>query len=334
MGQASKESIIRRLIILKQVYFHACQYALDRTEIGRAFAIQVLDYCIETLLKTTVSKYGPPSDYRGLQSGYYYKTEALRNQKYSPKMDFYRLWDEVVGIFRDPNKGIGIDELPLRREIGLLHKLRNGVQHDGVIPSGDEVQKRVAYVESFIRDVFQTAFGKKFDEIVLANLIENDEIRNFVGEAEKALEEERFKDSIIASAKAFRTASLMEKRRAPYRRWLSGPFILFDIERMGERIPGGREAFRDLGGVLEEIREGLEYLEEQLEVISLTGDLRRYLRFKQKSPHLRLTMSGDFDVQTTQKWEPTKDDAIEVLDFVFGTILGWQSIPFEEEDAA
>jgi len=328
VAQTPQESIIRRLVLVKQMYFHAYSHSLDRTEPGRMFAIQAMDYCIETLLKTVVSKYGSPSDYHGAESAYYYPIASLRSQRYTPKMDFYRLWDEVVGIYRDPKNKIAEDAPPLHREIDIIHSLRNDVQHNGVIPSYEEAQKSINYTESFVRSVVKSAFGKEFDELMLADLIENTEIRDLMKEAEKALEENRFKDSVIASAKAFTKASMAEIRRRPYRSRLS-PFIRSKVEDIGRRLEL-RDAFRELGSAFDDIREQIEYIEDQLEVISLGGDLRRYLRFKQKSPHVTPLGIGELDIYAPPDWEPTKEDCVEVLDFVFSTLLRWQSAPLEE----
>lgn len=329
MSQALEESIIRRLVLVKQMYFHAYLHSLDRTELGRMFAIQAMDYCIETLLKTILSKYGSPSDYAGSPSAYYNLIDSLRGQRYTPKMDFYRLWDEVVGIFRESKNAISEDSPPLRREISLIHELRNDAQHQGVIPSADEVQKSMNYTESFVRLVFKSVFKKEFDELTLADLIENAEIKDLLKEAEKAFTENRFPDSITASAKAFRKALLSEIRRRPY---IHRPsyFISWDVEDIGRRL-GIPDAFRDLGRHLRDFREWIEYLEEQLEVIALGCDLRQYLRFRQKSPHIEVAIGGEMHVLARQNWQPTKDDCIEVLDFVFSTILRWQSTPLEEE---
>lgn len=327
MAQRLEESIMRRLVLVKQMHFHAHSHSLDRTEAGRMFAIQATDYCIETLLKTVVSKYGPPSDYHEPQSDYYNNVNSLRSQRYTPKMDFYRLWDEVVGIYKDPRNKIAETVPPLRREIGTIHQLRNDVQHNGVIPSVEEVQKAINYAESFVRSVIKSAFDKEFDELMLADLIEDAEIRNLIKEAENALTENRFKDSITASAKAFKKASLAEKRKRPYRRRLS-PFVGFDVERAGEKI-GLKDAFRELARFFENVKEQIEYLEEQMDVISLGGDLRRYLRFKQKSPIVTAVVSGELVVHAPPNWEPIKEDCVEVLDFVFNTLLRWQSAPLE-----
>lgn len=244
-------------------------------------------------------------------------------------MDFYRLWDEVVGIYRDPKNTIAEDSPPLRREISLVHELRNDAQHQGVIPSADEVQKSINYTESFVRSVFKSAFDKEFDELMLADMIENEEIQNLIKEAEKALGEDKFEDSIIASAKAFQKALLIEITRRPY---ISRPsyFIEFDVEDIGRKL-GLDDAFRGLGRHFRDIREWIEHLEGQLEAIALGCDLRQYLRFKQKSPHMDVAIGGEIHVSAPRDWHPTKDDCVEVLDFVFNTLLRWQSAPLKEE---
>ena len=177
--------------------------------------------------------------------------------------------------------------------------------------------------------VFKSAFSEEFDELTLADLIEDIEIRDLIKEAEKALEENRFPDSIIASAKAFQKALLSEIGRRPYIHRPSH-FIDSDVEDIGRRL-GVPNAFRDLGKHLRNFREWIEHLEEQLKVIALGCDLRQYLRFRQKSPHIVVVIGGEMQVLTRQNWQPTKDDCIEVLDFVFSTILRWQSTPLEEE---
>jgi hypothetical protein len=350
------ETTVRRLILVRQMYLHGAQRAADPTEIGRVIAVQTIDYAVETLLKTIVSHFGPPSDYYPPQRGYYGTIPSLQNQRYSPKMDFYRLWDEALAIFRDPEKGIEVTELPLRREMDLLHTMRNDVQHNGIVPASGEVRKFSAYAESFLRDVSLDAFGQGVDEITLASLIENAEIKTLIREAEIALEEDLYGDSIVAATKAFELAALQDRRDRPYRRRL--PFwIGRDVERIADLIEVDRafqqlahtlagqdyrirrdlesagkylkfdKAFKELGELFKMLKQEFESLQEGLDVIALGGDLRQYKRFRQLSPHVVMVIDGDMMVSTSRDWQPTKEEAIEVLSFVFDTILHWQTSP-------
>jgi hypothetical protein len=275
MTSLHQNNIMKRLVLVKQVYLRAHAYALDYTELERMLAIQMFDYAVETLLKTVLSKYGQPSDYHGTQAGYYNKIESLRNQRYSPKMDFYRLWDEVLGIFRDPDKKIGVDELPQRREMDLLHKHRDSMQHDGVIPSLEEVQRMDAYVVSFIREIMKAAFNADLDLLTLSCLIQDESVRNLMMEAEVALSQNRFGECINASAKAFKLALLIEQRNLPYRRRISH-FVEWDVERIADKLKTRgwpreqldfKEAFRELGRLFRnmcicprDVRRGYAYL--------------------------------------------------------------------------
>lgn len=118
------ETTIRRLILVRQIFLHAARHSADPTEIGRIIAIQTADYAVETLLTTIVSHFGRPTDYLPPAHSYHNKITSLKNQTYNPEMKFRRLWDEVLAIFRDPELGIGVLELPLRREIDELHEMR------------------------------------------------------------------------------------------------------------------------------------------------------------------------------------------------------------------
>lgn len=352
------ETTVRRLILVRQMYLHGAQHTTDPTEIGRVIAIQSIDYAIETFLKTIVSHFGPPGDYHPPKRGYYNKISALQNQRYNPKMDFYRLWDEALAIFRDSSKGIDASELPLRREIDLLHSMRNDIQHNGIVPASGEVRKFSAYAESFLRDVSLDAFGCAIDEVTLASLIENDDIRAFIREAETALESDRYKDSIVAATKAFEVATLQERKGRPYREQASHS-MRWELRQIADRVKG-ESAFQELmqisaggerflqrrleaagksliGKILEDfgelvsevLNQQIESLEEGLDIIALGGDLRQYKRFRQLSPHVVRRYGGEMVVLERKEWQPNKEEAIEVLGFVFDTILRWQELPLE-----
>jgi hypothetical protein len=353
------EITVRRLILVRQMYLHGAGHATDPTEIGRVIAIQTMDYAIETLLKTIVSHFGPPSDYYPPQRSYYNTIASLQNQRYSPKMDFYRLWDEALAIFRDPDRGIESMELPLRREMHLLHTMRNDVQHNGIVPANSEVRKYSAYAESFLRDVSSDAFGQDINEVTLASLVENEEIGTLIREAEVALEEDRYKESIIAATKAFELATLQEYRGRPYRKRLPR-WIQRDVEKIADKIATDRafrqladtlagsrgyslrrdledagkhlkfdEAFKELGEIFEVLKGEIESLQEGLDVIALGGDLRQYMRFRQLSPHITILIGGEMLVSERGNWQPSEEEAIEVLGFVFDTILRWQQLPLD-----
>lgn len=354
------ENTIRRLVLVRQMYLHGIRHVADSTEIGRVIAIQAIDYAIEMLLKSIVSHFGSPKDYSPPERGYYNKLTNLKNQRYSPKMDFYRLWDEVLAIFRDSEFEIPADELPLRREIDTLHMLRNDIQHNGIVPARDEVRKYAAYAESFIYEVSTNAFGKPVEEITLASLICNTEISQLIFDAERQLDDGQFRESIVSATKAFELATQEERQGRPYRKRLPHN-LRSNIQRLSKKIDSKQifqnlartisddfrfqnkferagqkldfsNIFDDLGQYLEIFQQEIESLQESLEVIALGGDLRQYMRFRQLSPRLIRVLSGEIIVNSRPDWEPTKEDATEVLSFVFDTILRWEQLPLADKE--
>ncbi|HEV2120771.1 MAG TPA: hypothetical protein VGS11_11815 [Candidatus Bathyarchaeia archaeon] len=223
-------------------------------------------------------------------------------------MDFPRLFDEVVALYRDPDKGISKDGPPLRTEVQNLHDLRNDVQHQGTTPSAEDVSKMTIQAESFVRAVIGDVFAKDLDEILLSDMIPHKEMKAFIREAEQSLASGKYEESCIASAKAFRTLILLEER--------------IEFEK-----GGGYDKFPSRFNVdeLDRLVRRIENLEDQVLVFSIGADYRRYLRFKEKTPTIVITAGGTYNVHGRENWNPSKEDAIEVLDFVFSTAMRWLS---------
>jgi len=77
-----------------------------------------------------------------------------------------------------------------------LHDARNLVQHAGIIPSLEDVRAFKGYVESFLEQVLEREFGISFDELSLAQLIQNSDLRKMVQNAENLFKDGKYKDCI------------------------------------------------------------------------------------------------------------------------------------------
>ena len=297
----------RRLVLIKQIFLGAMALSRDTTDVSRILTVLQLDFSVETLLKTIASTLGPATQFLGNPKGYAYSVVQLQSQKYSPKSDFYRLFDEVVAIYRDPSKGISKESPPLRTEMQHLHELRNDVQHQGTTPSPEDVLKTSAYAESFLRSVISDLFNKKLEEIFLSDMVPHDKMRTLIRDAEQNLASGNYKESCIASAKAFRILILLEDtlefQRSGY---LNRPmkFETSELENMDRRV---------------------ERLENQMLTFSVGADYRRFLKFKESTPPITTNVDWSLHVHERENWKPTKDDAIEALDFVFSTVMKWIS---------
>jgi hypothetical protein len=99
---------------------------------------------------------------------------------------FKDLWNEIIKK----------TDLPLKSQLFNLHEERNLVQHAGIIPSYEDVIAFKKYVEDFLKEVIEREFKISFDEVSLAWLIENGELRKVIQKAEKFFENEKYKECI------------------------------------------------------------------------------------------------------------------------------------------
>jgi len=152
-------SEIRRLVLAKGVYLHGCTHARNKDDVSRLLAIHHFDFTVEMVLKCLATKYNV--------------LDSARQE-----FKFKDLWNEIV------NRGA---ELPLKKQIFDLHDVRNLAQHSGVVIPYEEVIKFKGYVEDFLKTVVESEFGIKFDELSLGELVENEQLKNKIREAEHAL---------------------------------------------------------------------------------------------------------------------------------------------------
>lgn len=166
---------IRRLMLAKKLYLHGCSHSSNKDEISRMLAIHNFDNAIEMILKCIATKYNIVSP-------------SKREFK------FKDLWDEIQK--KDIN-------LPLKDQMFDLHYLRNTVQHQGDIPSFEAIVKYKGYVEDFFREIVKKEFSISYDKLYFSVLIENEKLREKVQNAEKAFEEEKYKECIGLCDDAF-----------------------------------------------------------------------------------------------------------------------------------
>lgn len=164
------DSELRKLILVKSVFLHGCTHANAKDEVSRMLAIHHFDFAVEMMLRSVAVKYNIVS---------------------SPRKDFYfrDLWNEIV------QRNIKLS--PLKNEMIKLHEMRNLVQHAGIVPSFEDVTKFRASVEIFLKNITEKEFDILFDELSLAQLIENIELREIIKKAEKLFKERNYKECIL-----------------------------------------------------------------------------------------------------------------------------------------
>jgi len=181
----NKELEIRRLILAKKMFLHGCDHASGKDEINRMFAIHHFDNTVELVLKSAGTK--AEIDFS--------------------KSDFNQLIGQIFGKYKD---------LPLKSQLKAQHGWRNQIQHNGNIPSYEDVVRYKNYTMDFFKEACVKIFETPFEKLYLSQLIHNKKLQKKTMAAETAFQKKNFKrcinlsDDIIAHA-TFDVADIFTK---------------------------------------------------------------------------------------------------------------------------
>ena len=305
------QTVLYRVYLVRQVLTEVLQRVPDPLPVARMRVVWALDYAIELLLSTLLPKLGV-SDVSG--------------------WPLPRMLQELLQ--RTPS--LASHHAPIRR----LRSLRNRVQHDGVIPSVEDVRQVVVEAESFVRDTLREVLGKELEEISIAELVNDETARQCLFEAQEALQREDYRTAIAQSARAF-DAGWREARRQQSRSHHSWGREVSErvVESIAEAL---QEAANDMeakdleefaerfasANALSQSAEALYELAEPLELAYYGIDLRGYALFQQIVPHRAYWDSAYqqlslFDFKLPE-WSPSKSDALFTIDFASYALLQLQ----------
>jgi hypothetical protein len=179
----------------------------DGTAPGAIAAVILYDVAVETAAKAAV-RVRTPVEFPG--SGYVVKpTKRPQQQKE------YLPWvlDQLLAVYRELQSN-GQAEWQALREARALHDYRNLVQHQGTIPSLQDVDRQRFRATDFISSLTRSFFDRDLSEVSRAILVEDLEVRSSIQEAERRLAAgdlrvavERLSVAFEAARHAFRSRS-------------------------------------------------------------------------------------------------------------------------------
>jgi hypothetical protein len=171
---------LHRFAIAKEMYLQGTLYINKESRVGLISAIMNFDYAVETILKAIALD----------------KDISL----YHKKSGFFKTFPELAKEIQDlkPYSNAIVNQ------INALHKLRNDVQHDAVIPSSAEVNRHQQTTRLFIEDICANFYNNSitFDSISLSYLVESQIEKIILDEMEKAMVQTNYKDAINYARKA------------------------------------------------------------------------------------------------------------------------------------
>ncbi len=163
------------LVRLKGTLDHARRLAEDRSDWGRHVALVSLDGVVEYAMWLAVL-------HRGLRD--------------TRQMGFHDMLKKL-------SIDLGDNWQPPRRGIMQMHNARNEAQHGGVAPDRALMDGWTDEVTGFVQSLTAAAFGVALDDVLLADAIEDEELRIQVEAAERAIDEANPEDGFERAYGAF-----------------------------------------------------------------------------------------------------------------------------------
>ena len=166
------KDFIKRLTYAKYIYNKGIEFLSQRIPVSDAMSILLFHDASEQLLLIVADKLGISTTNIG----------------------FLEYWDKVK------NKG---KHLPNKNEMSKLNKMRVSFKHQGILPNHDECRDISYVLNGFFSSVSHDILNIDFLNLRLADLINYDDVKDCIKNAEDFLNQENFEESIGESAKAF-----------------------------------------------------------------------------------------------------------------------------------
>ncbi|VVB86640.1 Uncharacterised protein [uncultured archaeon] len=298
-----------RLVYAKRLFTIGIEHEYLDSEMDRLVAVLHYDASIEHLLNTILAFFEFP-------------IKKEKNETFS------YIFDAVNTALEENKDKIGIKFfLPNRREIEQLHVVRNQAQHYGIIPDIKFVQRYRETTENFMKDVIHNIFKLNYSDITLAILIQNEQVRKTIEEAEKSFFNMEYEKSMKLSSMAFAVAKSDEQQR------IFGSGSLY-FKFRGKSLPiaikptlKGHELAEILELLIDFTSEFSELVLEELEILKLRLDYKKYMHYKKISPQAEFSDGGDKEpkIIETVKKNYNHNNALFCLNFVIDSILKWES---------
>jgi hypothetical protein len=297
--------IMRHLTYSKSIYFHALQHSNSESVLDRALAIVNFDGAIEMFLYALMEHVG---------------SEVADNAT------FYLLIDSAKKKLVELNKNTA-----LLQEVGIknMHRARNDIQHHGIIPSSEDVERYRTITYNVMSNLSNCLLKMKFEEISLSELIQNDFIKQLYKKAEEAYFSSDYQTALIYAAAAFERAKTTEQGKL----WGSGMLLAIIKKSLkGKSQDENDELFGIIVTELEILKLRLDYKKYQKyrEIYSLT--VVPFTSFQSNTAYDLIKEINTLVAQAISKWQSMdsqnlKNAATYCLAFTIDSILAWEVVP-------
>jgi hypothetical protein len=197
--------------------------------------------------------------------------------------EFMAYWEAI-------NQKLPSKDFGQKDSMSRLNAARSNWKHHGIRLSTTEIDDFRTNVAIFFRENTPKVFGIAFEEISMAILVQDEEVRNRLLKAEQLSSTGEIKAALKETAIAFHDLF----NRLELRAWEQGSIPLRGVSsRRFSRVES--TAPKDLSRFAKEIEKELNTLHEQVKLLSLGIDYRRYIRFQWLIPIVHFMASGTYE---------------------------------------
>jgi hypothetical protein len=230
-----------------------------------------------------------------------------------------------------------LPSLTLKESMLNLNKRRVNIKHHGLLPSKSDIEiSRINTTDFFNQNVFNQ-LGVNFNDISLLTLINYENVRNFLEEAQLALNNNEIEICIEKSAFAFNELLYTYEvsktnlfRNSPF---FFGEDLTFNSSfHMGIGRNNNDSEGKILAEFVDKVRNSIVGMQKAIKIISFGLDYKRYVKFKLLTPIVTRTVSGNQISELINKKKWTIENCQYCIDFVLDSSLKLQEFDFDIQE--
>jgi hypothetical protein len=294
----NNEIIIKRLALIKHLYKIGLEQS-QQFETIAAFSILSLHDSIEMYLKLL-------SEHKNIRSD---------------SFNFLDYWTHIP-------------TLTLKESMRNLNARRVNIKHKGLLPSKSDIEISRVNATDFFEQNTISEFGIEFKDISLLTLIQYDNVRLHLENAQNALEENKFDDCIEFSAIAF-NGLLYSYEDSKVGNYYGSPFFFGKNLTFNSSFHMGLgKDWNDLEGrkmaeFVDNVIESIQSMQKAVKIISFGIDYKKFVKFKLLTPIVTRMANGKHFAEVWGKKKWTKENCQYCIDFVLDSSLKLQEFEFD-----
>jgi len=243
----------------------------------------------------------------------------------SENVSFMGYWDRLNAKLQEMKRE---GEVTQKASMQRLNKARVGLKHYGTMPSKLEIETFRSNVTSFFEENTPTIFKIGFASISLIDMVECNDAKNSLHEAEDLLARGKLTEALEKVAVAFRQVIGDHENRMRQKFGIT-PFFFGRHMAFPTSFSMGLDRSDRMAGFVDKVNVSIENLREAVRILGLGIDYRKYVRFQSLTPTVYLTDKGylvstslhAFAQPSTEEPTVAKEDVQFCIDFTIESAI-------------